>query len=212
MARTTYDSERQRQRRLTILATTRELLGKVGYDGTTIRGVAEAAGVDKATIYNHFESKDGLVLAALTGLLDQIEADVADDDFQSGFETLLARNEASCDQIERTPAYADAMSRALFRAGQDGALIDALVRRPVKSTRSLLEVEKQRGSLLDSIDCEALARRLESQRWGAILLWVLSVLPIAELRVTIRESLIATLASVATPRARRVLNKLRDAS
>ena len=48
-----------------ILAAARESFGSAGYGGTTIRGVARAAGVDPALVHHFFGNKDGLFAAAL---------------------------------------------------------------------------------------------------------------------------------------------------
>ena len=51
--------------RAAILAAARELFASSGYAGTSIRGVAAAAGVDAALVHHYFGTKDDLFLAAL---------------------------------------------------------------------------------------------------------------------------------------------------
>ena len=53
---------RVRRSRNKILAAARDALAECGYEGMTIEGVAERAGVGKATIYRHWSSKAHLVL------------------------------------------------------------------------------------------------------------------------------------------------------
>lgn len=48
-----------------ILDAARESFARKGFNGTTIRGVATAAGVDPALVHHYFGSKDDLFLAAL---------------------------------------------------------------------------------------------------------------------------------------------------
>lgn len=48
-----------------ILAAARESFARKGFGGTTIRGVASAAGVDPALVHHYFGSKDDLLVAAL---------------------------------------------------------------------------------------------------------------------------------------------------
>ena len=48
-----------------ILVAARESFGTTGYAGTTIRGIARAAGVDPALVHHFFGNKDGLFAAAL---------------------------------------------------------------------------------------------------------------------------------------------------
>jgi AcrR family transcriptional regulator len=54
--------------RESILAAARRQFIERGYDGTTIRGIAAAAGVDPALVHHYFGTKDQLLLAALQQL------------------------------------------------------------------------------------------------------------------------------------------------
>lgn len=51
-------------RRGVILAAARAEFGARGFDGTTIRGVARAAGVDARLVHHYFDGKDALFVAA----------------------------------------------------------------------------------------------------------------------------------------------------
>ncbi len=59
-------AERRRRSEASILGAARDLLAERGFERTTIRGVAERAGVDPALVMQHFGSKDGLFEAAAT--------------------------------------------------------------------------------------------------------------------------------------------------
>jgi TetR/AcrR family transcriptional regulator len=48
-----------------ILSAGVRLFAEQGYDGVSMRGIAQAAGVSKANIYHHFSSKETLYLAIL---------------------------------------------------------------------------------------------------------------------------------------------------
>jgi AcrR family transcriptional regulator len=50
-----------------------EIIEEVGLSATTIDGVAERAGVGKATIYRRWESKEKLVIDAVAGLITSVE-------------------------------------------------------------------------------------------------------------------------------------------
>jgi AcrR family transcriptional regulator len=60
--------------RAAILGTARTSFADKGYAGTTIRGVAAAAGVDAALVHHYFGTKDDLFLAALELPVDPREA------------------------------------------------------------------------------------------------------------------------------------------
>ena len=51
--------------RAAILAAAREAFASSGFGGTTIRGVAAAAGVDAALVHHYFGTKDDLFMASL---------------------------------------------------------------------------------------------------------------------------------------------------
>jgi len=48
-----------------ILSAARQALGRYGYDGTTVRGIAADAGVDPALVHHFFGTKQGLFVAAM---------------------------------------------------------------------------------------------------------------------------------------------------
>jgi TetR/AcrR family transcriptional regulator len=64
-----------------------QLFSENGYDGVSMRRIAEAAGVSKANIYHHFASKEALYLAILHGSAQHLSEIVevlaeGDGDFQ----------------------------------------------------------------------------------------------------------------------------------
>ena len=59
--------------RADILAATRASVAEVGYDRTSVRGVAASAGVDPALVHRFFGSKDDLLVAALTVAMNPAE-------------------------------------------------------------------------------------------------------------------------------------------
>jgi AcrR family transcriptional regulator len=63
--------ERRRRTEATILEAARSLFAEVGFERTTIRGVAGRAGVDPALVMQHFGSKDGLFAAAARAVADR---------------------------------------------------------------------------------------------------------------------------------------------
>ena len=54
-----------------------ELFATLGYDGTSIEAVLQAAGVSKGSLYHHFDGKDGLFEAVLDRMTERIEAALA---------------------------------------------------------------------------------------------------------------------------------------
>src|SRR5258708_25335976 len=59
-----------------ILAAARRVLGRYGFEGTTIDRVAEEAQVAKGTIYLYFSNKDDLLHAAVITGLRELNAEI----------------------------------------------------------------------------------------------------------------------------------------
>ena len=73
-----YGTRRERQKAETrdlILESARELFDKLGYEKTTVRAVAQKAGVGLGTIFNHFPDKPSLLIAALLDDLTKVQTD-----------------------------------------------------------------------------------------------------------------------------------------
>lgn len=206
-----YASPRQIARRGAILAATREMLSKVGYEGTTMRSVAERAEVAKGTIYNLFGSKDELILAALIDLLDQIAERVRESAASPGLESLLTVARLTCEQVESTPQYADAMARALFRAGPGDPLIGPLLDSTARFNAAQLDLERRRGRIAKDVDCDRLGLQIESQKWGIVLIWMLGSIPLESVSTETLRGTLSSLAAAAEPKTRReLLERLRQ--
>jgi AcrR family transcriptional regulator len=76
MARTvgsSADATRQQ-----ILAAARELFVQTGYAGTSIKDITERVGVTKGSVYYHFSSKEEILHALVSPLIEALEAFTAD--------------------------------------------------------------------------------------------------------------------------------------
>ena len=67
------DEESRSSLRQRILEEAARLFVTQGYDGISMREIAEAVGVSKAGLYYHFRDKEDLLLAVLTAYLDEVE-------------------------------------------------------------------------------------------------------------------------------------------
>jgi AcrR family transcriptional regulator len=90
-----------------ILVATRQLLAKKGRRGTTTREIAELAGVNEATLFRHFKSKDAIIESCaehfcatveLEELLSSLSGDLKADLHRMAF-ALVARMEQVRDLI-----------------------------------------------------------------------------------------------------------------
>jgi AcrR family transcriptional regulator len=70
-ARPSVKEQQQKVREDAIIEATHTLLARKGYDLMTVDEVAAEAGIAKASLYKHFDSKESLAAAAMIGLLDR---------------------------------------------------------------------------------------------------------------------------------------------
>ena len=127
-------TSRAEQRRATearILANARQLFAENGYDRTTIRAVATAAGVDPGLVMHYFGSKAELFGRAIDNasppldattadevsdqLLDRLHASLAEEPVESLalLRSMLTHPEAAQELRVASRAYKDSISRAI---------------------------------------------------------------------------------------------------
>ena len=66
--------------RRALLTAARELFASVGYDGTTVRAIADRAGVNQALLFRYFGNKEGLFAEAVQSEAFQLLSDGPRDD------------------------------------------------------------------------------------------------------------------------------------
>jgi AcrR family transcriptional regulator len=59
-------------RRSELLATAAEVFARQGYDATTVREIADAAGILAGSLYYHFDSKESMLDEILSGFLTEL--------------------------------------------------------------------------------------------------------------------------------------------
>ena len=161
----------QQQRRERILLSARDQLSQFGYEGLNMRELAVIAEVSTSTLYNLYQSKDTLILAALEDQLADINAVVAETN-TSGLGRFLARVEAVADQIVETPKYAEAMGKMLFGADAHDPIVQLLIGTSLSFNREELAEMASCGELRQETDRNFLARSLSSTGWSTVLMWM----------------------------------------
>lgn len=161
----------QQQRRERILLSTRDQLSQFGYEGLNMRELAVIADVSTSTLYNLYQSKDTLILAALEDQLADINVVVAETN-TSGLGRFLARVDAVADQIVETPKYAEAMGKMLFGADAHDPIVQLLIGSSLSFNREELAEMADCGELRQETDRNFLARSLSSTGWSTVLMWM----------------------------------------
>jgi AcrR family transcriptional regulator len=124
-------AEQRRNTQARILTHARRLFAESGYDRTTIRAVAAAAGVDPGLVMHYFGSKARLFVRAIAAgtqplpggtadqvaeqLLDRLRASLADEPVESLaiLRSMLTHPEAAEEFRTSSRAYKDPISRAI---------------------------------------------------------------------------------------------------
>lgn len=190
-----YQSDRLQERQARILAVARMILGRSGYEGLTMRALAEEAGVAKKTLYNQFAGKDDLVLMATNDVLQKITAKVAL--VAPGITRILAREQAIFEQIQATPAYALAMIQALHAAKPEQALIDVLIRQGAETIHLELQFAQGRAEVRPEIDMRPISWNITSQSWGVLTLWAKQCFSLTQLEQQLTLAQLGILQSIA---------------
>lgn len=200
--RGSYSSPRQQQRREKILTAARQLIAHKGYEGLTMRDLARASGVSDATLYNLFTSKDRLVMAAVADLLEGITERVQQPDQPQGLAAIMRYSDSICAQILQNPAYAQAMSRALFRSEPDSPIVEVLLDSNRRFLSKELYAAKRGGELDLAADVPSNATILSGQTWGILLMWNKGLLDLDCLPKMMRQSLEMSLTIIASESGR----------
>jgi AcrR family transcriptional regulator len=107
------------ERRERIVSAAIELMARRGYDAISVGEIAEAAGCSKAVLYDHFESKAALAIAAVeemgTALMEHVAGAVVAAAEESrrvrlergidAFFEFTERNSAACRMVFRDPSH-----------------------------------------------------------------------------------------------------------
>ncbi len=195
-ARKSYNSPRQVERQQRILEAARSEVSRLGYEGLTMRGLADSAGVALKTLYNLYSSKDELLFAAVGGLLEDLRALPEVRDAEPGLPMALSYVRVLADTIVREPAYADAMAQALFKSTAEDRLVEILLRDSVKTMRASLVTACENDELLPTIDIDAVASQMVAVQWGVVMLWQKGLIALPDVPGRMRQSQLPILAAI----------------
>ncbi|MFB7919072.1 TetR family transcriptional regulator [Streptomyces sp. NPDC056061] len=81
-----------------LLEAGRDLFAEHGYEGTTVRTIAERAGVNQALLFRYFGSKQGLLTEVLAeGGLEQLRSTPPEELFEAALRSMLTRSAGDTD-------------------------------------------------------------------------------------------------------------------
>lgn len=163
-----HGSDRRKQ----ILAIAAKLFATHGYSSTTVRDIADEAGILSGSLYHHFASKEAIAREVLLTFLDALLADyeaivAAGNDERTTLEQLVS---ASFVAIENhTDSVGLYQNEALFLQTQPGfEFLSAKSARIEEIWQQQLQRGQQSGAFRDSLDLAPLYRFIRDALWSTV--------------------------------------------
>jgi AcrR family transcriptional regulator len=177
-----YASPAQVERRERILDETLELLGSVAPQDISMDQIAVASGVSTKTLYNLFQSRNGLLLAAGARTREGNESYGEVLSARAGIPRIIALTQRAMDTFGESPAFMEsAVSLVLGITAEEEAEYQRVGRTQEWFYEQLL-VAKSEGDLLPTTDCLQLSQLMAASQWGCTLLWQKKLISLEELR------------------------------
>lgn len=158
------------ERRQRILSEARTLVAERGWDGLTMRVLAEQSRVSVPTVYNLVGGKDALLDALMECLFMEVKDSIEEDDGDV-VTRACALWRAGLAPFVEAPEYSRELM-CLFLSGAGGAdLRRAQDARYTELVMSLLQEGMDDGALLDVVDAEQLAWTMYTQWISQVIRW-----------------------------------------
>ncbi|MCX5341859.1 TetR family transcriptional regulator [Streptomyces sp. R-74717] len=101
-----------------LLEAARDLFAERGYEGTTVRSIAERAGANQALLFRYFGSKQGLLTEVVAqGGLEQVRATPPEELFETALRSMLTRSSDGGTEDRSLEVYLRSIGRGDEAAG-----------------------------------------------------------------------------------------------
>lgn len=140
-------TERQYRRREKILATARDLITRHGYEGVTMRELAEKANVTPKTLYHQFGNKEKLLHIAVEERFRHTYQAIDDHKMKKGIDKLFFIIDAVAASAKKNRAYAQALTPLTAAQSSDPFLAIRL-----NTYRSALQQIQEDGDFEPSVE------------------------------------------------------------
>lgn len=200
---------RQREeRKQRILDVARRLVAERGYDGVTMRELAEKSLVSVPTLYNLFGGKSELLLAAVESYFVDLIGNPDAARSTQGLERILAVAETLGRETPRHAAYARSLMGFFGNVSDAGGIHEFVARQLTHELVAALDEMKGKRQLAAWADTQALGGRLASQISITIFEWARNQLSDAGVLGAIRYGTCVTLLGVARGKAASQLERI----
>ncbi|MBI1179367.1 MAG: TetR family transcriptional regulator [Alphaproteobacteria bacterium] len=208
--KSSYSSAQMARRRSRVLEEARKLIGEAGYDGVTMRLLAERSQVASATLYNIYGNKETLVATAVSELFEE-QIERATQECGQGVDGALKRLDWIAGEILRMPEYARAMVTVYFSTTADSTVRDLLRNMSMTNYIYFLDLLRRQGQLEEWVNVDLVADEIANQEFAVVHDWAIGRVDSARLATRQKYTLLLTLGSVTCgPIARLVQTRLKE--
>jgi len=199
---------RQQARRGLILECVRSQIEESGYDGVSMRKVAEQANVSPSTLYEIYKSKEHLILYALEENLRGLV--VEEGRYEAGLERFVHRLESIAGFFESDVETGLSIIELFLRASANSPANEILLANAIKARKtSLLEMLEMK-QLKPDIDVEFYSRALVSLTWGTAIMFARNFISVEAFRSELIRSSLSLLLPVSTENSTKRISKVID--
>jgi len=199
--------EHKAERRARILATARELIAERGYEGLTMRDLAQASRVSVPTLYNLFGGKQALLLGELEETFANVAASLERARDGSFVERAFAACEAGNEDLLAAPRYSRELTHLFLTSEETGPLRRSIAQRYVEMMAAVLRAAQAAGDLVAWADPVTISRRMFSHYTHTMIEWAQGELDDGQFRAATQLGMALMLLGLARGRAVRDLER-----
>jgi len=199
---------RQQARRGLILKCVRSQLEENGYEGVSMRRVAEQANVSPSTLYEIYKNKEHLILYALEEKLRGLV--VEEGVYEPGLERFVHRLESIAGFFESDVETGLSIIELFLRASANSPANEILLANAIEARKSSLLEMLEKKELKPDVDVEFYSRTLVSLTWGTAILFARDFITVGDFRSELIRSSISLLLPVSTENSSKRMSKVID--
>jgi len=201
-------TKQREERKQRILEVARLLIADQGYEGVTMRDLAEKSLVSVPTLYNLFGGKNDLLFEAVESYFVDLLENAGLTDAEEGLPRILSLAEALGRETPRYAAYARSMMGFFGNVSDAGGVHEFVASQLTNELATALEQMQRKRQLAAWANPRALSERLASQISITTFEWARGQLSDEALRGAMLYGTCVTLLGLARGKARSELERL----
>lgn len=199
--------EHKAERRARILVAARELIAERGYDGLTMRDLAQASRVSVPTLYNLFGGKQALLLGELETTFSAVVAGIEQARTGNVVDRALATCDAGNADVLSAPRYSRELILLFLTSSETAPLRRTSAESYAELMADLLRDGQKAGEIESWIDPLVLSQRMFAHYQLAMIEWARGELDTEGFRAATRFGMCAMLLGVTRGKAHRQVAK-----